>query len=467
MEESENTKEWENNLIIPIYKKGEQSQCENYRAICLAQTSYKLYTRILEKRLRVYVEQRLEEEQAAFRPERQTNDNIYIIRNLIERKIEEGGEMFLVFIDLKAAFDTIDRREIWKALEEMEIPKMLLEAIRSTYETVRLKIQIAGQKSEEFKMNKGIKQGDSLSPLLFIIMMDRIVKQIKAQTEQLSTTIGYRNLEPIKMSSLLYADDVVLIGNSINKTQKLMNIWTKEIEKVKMEVNLNKTKVMIVNENRDNKANNEIKCRDTILERVTTYDYLGSILTEDGKIDRELSNRQNKSTIIYYSLNKTIWGHRDIDLETKIKIYNTITVPIITYACENWTLRKKDESKINAMEMKHLRRLAGKTKWDRIKNEDIREITKQEPIMRKIRRKQLNWYGHIVRMKTDRITRKIMETGPPINRRRGRPRRKWMDQIIEIGRKKGKNVDEMKTMARNRKEWREWVQKEPESLSDT
>ncbi|GJQ85161.1 hypothetical protein Trydic_g9102 [Trypoxylus dichotomus] len=109
--------EWEKNPIIPIYKKEDQTQCGNHRAICLVQTSYKLYTRILEKRLRVYVEEGLEEEQT------QTNDNICIMKNLIEGNIEEGEGMFLVFIDLKAALDATDTREIWEGLEEMEIPK--------------------------------------------------------------------------------------------------------------------------------------------------------------------------------------------------------------------------------------------------------------------------------------------------------------------------------------------------------
>ncbi|GJQ65028.1 hypothetical protein Trydic_g7184 [Trypoxylus dichotomus] len=114
-------RELENNLII--YRKEEQTQCQNYRALCLAQKSYKLYTRILEKHLRIYMEERLEEEQAAFRPETQTNDNIYITKNLIEE------EMFAVFINLKAAFDTINVREIRESLEEMEILRTVLDAI--------------------------------------------------------------------------------------------------------------------------------------------------------------------------------------------------------------------------------------------------------------------------------------------------------------------------------------------------
>lgn len=457
-EEQKLPKDWENNLIVPIYKKGLQSQCENYRPICLAQTSFKIYTRILEKRLRNHIEPILEEEQAAFRQNRQTGDNIYIIRSIIERKIEEGEELYLTFIDLKAAFDTVDRSEIWRTLKELKVDKNLIGAIRSSYRTVMARVQLEGQRSEMFEMKKGIKQGDSLSPLLFIIIMDKIIKRIKEKYSHLDTVIGYKNLEAIKLNSLLYADDVVLISNTRGKMQKLVNAWTTEIENIKMEVNINKTKTMIVNEKQKEDQNNkDIKCKNKKLERVTTFEFLGSMITEDGKIDAELANRANKSSRIYYTMNKTILGHKDIDLEVKKKIYNMITLPTITYASESWTLRKKDEIKINAIEMKHLRRMAGKTKWDRVRNEDIREIIKQEPIQRKIKKRQLNWFAHTTRMEPSRIARRLMEAGKPLKKRRGRPRKKWLDQIEEIAAEKGVTLEEVRTIARDRKRWRNWI----------
>lgn len=289
--------------------------------------------------------------------------------------------------------------------------------------------------------------------------MDKITKQIKEKHKQLETVIGHRNLEAIKISSLLYADDIVLVSNTRSKMQKLVNAWTEEIENRRMEVNISKTKTMIVNEKHKGEHNNKgIKCKNKELERVSTYEFLGSMITEDGKMEAELVNRANKSTRIYYTVNKTILGHKDIDIEVKKKIHNMITVPTLTYACESWTIRKKDESKINAMEMKHLRKMAGKTKWDRVKNEDIREITKQEPIMGIIKRKQINWYAHIVRMEPNRISRRIMEAGEPIRKKRGRPRRKWMEQIKEIGAERGVTMEELRTIARNRKRWKKWIQ---------
>nr|XP_014292999.1 uncharacterized protein LOC106691662 [Halyomorpha halys] len=99
--------EWEYNIIVPIHKKGDANECGNYRNICLSQVMYELYTSILEKKLREPVEKDLEEEQAAFRPEHQTQDHIFSLRTIIDKSWERGKSIFLASIDLKAGLDSL------------------------------------------------------------------------------------------------------------------------------------------------------------------------------------------------------------------------------------------------------------------------------------------------------------------------------------------------------------------------
>jgi len=171
-------------VIIPIHKKGATSNCENYRAICLSSTVFKAFTRILENRLRRQVEEELEEEQAAFRPGRQTQDWIYLLRAINEKITSRGGT--INSLDLKATFERVPRVEIWNTLEKRGISKKLLRVIKSTCEKVEGVIRLDGKESETFKMETGVKQGDSLSPLLFITMMDKIHKICRARTGRMN-----------------------------------------------------------------------------------------------------------------------------------------------------------------------------------------------------------------------------------------------------------------------------------------
>ena len=177
--------------------------------------------------------------------------------------------------------------------------------------------------------------------------------------------------------------------------KQLTEIWTEEIRKLEMEVNTSKCKTMIVNNKTEDEVR-EIDINGKNLEKVTAYEYLGSVISEDGKIDLDIANRINKSVKIYYALNKTVFGKREIDMKTKLRVYNAIVVPILTYASESWAIKDKHEGKINAAEMKYLRKIAGKTKMDRERNESIRRTVQQEEITEKIEKKQLSWYGHIV-----------------------------------------------------------------------
>ncbi|PSN55292.1 hypothetical protein C0J52_01796, partial [Blattella germanica] len=153
-------KEWEYNIIIPIYKTVETTKCDNYRAICLSSVVLKIYTRILERKLREEVEEDLEEEQGAFRPGRQTQDAISTLRMMGEKLLEKNKKVLLAFIDLKSAFDLVPRAEIWTTLKEKGIGNKLIRVIRSTYHSTKGIVRIDGMKSEEFEMRNGVKQGE-------------------------------------------------------------------------------------------------------------------------------------------------------------------------------------------------------------------------------------------------------------------------------------------------------------------
>lgn len=447
-------REWEYSIIIPIYKKGSSTECENYRPISLLSVVYKLYTSIMEKRLRAMVENRIEDEQAGFRPGKQTQDHIFVLRSITEKAWDRDKDIFLAFLDLKAAFDSVPRNEIWKALVAKDIPGDLISAIKSAYHEAKGVVRINGKESEAFCIERGVRQGDSLSPLLFIIFMDEIHKICKRRTAW--TAIGKWNLRTILVQSLLYADDIVLITDSQEKMQEALTEWQEELLRKGMVINTSKSKILVLS--REEPEEVHLICNGETLEVVPEFTYLGTVISSSGKIDPEISHRITRANQVYYQVCNSIIGHREVGVETKRHVYKSVYLPTLIYGSESWVMLDKQTSRITAAEMRFLRRAVGKTRRDRIRNEQIRELFEVTELRKTIETRQLKWFGHVCRMEDEREPRKVLEARPTGKRPRGRPRISYQENIQRIGGKRGKTLQQMKNLSRDRSEWLRFIE---------
>ena len=134
----------------------------------------KLYERILERRVRSKVEHQLSKNQCGFRADHSTTDQISAIRLLLENSWEHNIQQHICFIDLEKAFDRIPRAKMWSVLEEYDIKGNLLKAIKSTYKD---QLSSVGG-GTTFEIENGVRQGSVLSPILFIIYMDRVMREV-------------------------------------------------------------------------------------------------------------------------------------------------------------------------------------------------------------------------------------------------------------------------------------------------
>jgi hypothetical protein len=175
------------------------------------------------------------------------------------------------------------------------------------YERVVGVLRLDGKLSNAFLMERGVKQEDSLSPLLFISFMDKVLKICTRRTERMR--VGYWNMRPVCCQALLYADDTVLIAHSEDKLQGAVIEWTEILRGKGTAVNEMKSKVMRVCRIGDQVGNLHIMCN-TELEQTTSFEYLGTIIHQNGKIEEEVLNRVRKTNNIYYQLNQTIFGRK-------------------------------------------------------------------------------------------------------------------------------------------------------------
>ena len=149
--------DWMKDVMCPIRKKGDRTQCSNYRAVCLMSHALKVCERILEERLRRHIEQLLGEQQSDFRPGRGTTDMTFALKMILE-KTWEWNKKYVAFINLEKDFDRVLRQKLWVALEDeyYGIPPMLGRAILNTYQNTKCKVKSQCGSSDWFEVKSGV-----------------------------------------------------------------------------------------------------------------------------------------------------------------------------------------------------------------------------------------------------------------------------------------------------------------------
>ena len=160
---------WQTDVIIPIFKKGDRKQCTNYRGISLLSLPGKVYAKCLERKCREIVESKLEDGQCGFRPGRSTTDQIFTLKQIFEKSWEYGKDLFACFVDLEKAYDRVPRDKLWKVLQENGVNGQLLRAINSFYCRPEVCVRVNGKQSKPFHVALDSSKGAfcHLSFLLF------------------------------------------------------------------------------------------------------------------------------------------------------------------------------------------------------------------------------------------------------------------------------------------------------------
>ena len=168
--------DWRSSVIIPIFKKGSRVCCENHRGISLVSVASKLLTGIILRRLVNARERQIRENQAGFRPGRGCIDHIFTLRQILEHRHSYKRPTLVVFLDLKAAFDSVDRTCLWHCLSLKGVPQIFINLLKSLYSETRARVRVYGELSPEFTTESGVRQGCPLSPFLFNFVMDILLE---------------------------------------------------------------------------------------------------------------------------------------------------------------------------------------------------------------------------------------------------------------------------------------------------
>ena len=259
------------------------------------------------ERIRKTTEEKVGEEQGGFRRGGGCVDQIFTLKQLNEKCTDSGKELHMAFIDLEKAYDRVDRKALWKVLELYGVGEKLRKAVESMYEGGRACVRICGEETDWFKVERGLRQGCVMSPWLFNLYMDGVMREFKEKSKQCGATMGKDN-EKWKLNHILFADDVVLIGDSGVELQDMVRTFDEICRKRKLRVNVKKSKVMRMGRRGGNRL--EIKLEGGTLEEVEVYRYLGVDLSADGGMEKEIQHRITDARKAMDAMKK-VWGGKE------------------------------------------------------------------------------------------------------------------------------------------------------------
>ena len=441
--------EWKQGLIVKLPKKGDLTICGNWRGLTLMSVPAKCFGKCLLLRIRDAVDRRLRREQAGFRRGRGTNEQIFILRNIIEQCLEWNSALYLVFVDYEKAFDSIDRETLWRIMMAYGIPGKIVSLVKAFYQGNKAAVIHGEGMSDWFEIGSGVKQGCVMSGFLFLLVIDWIMRK---SVEDARTGIRWNMMETLE--DLDYADDIILLSESWRHAQLKLDRVNQTSKATGLKINKKKTESLRINA----ASSNAFRVDGEDIKEVVTFTYLGATVTNTGGASEDIQIRIGKARQSYHRLSN-IWRSGVLGRKTKLKIFQACVISVLLYGCTTWKMTEGDEHRIDAFVHRCLRRIL-RVYWPmRISNEEIRRRAGMRKVSELIRIRRWRFIGHVLRSDgNDHCKTALRWTPAAGKRRRGRPKETWR-RTVERERQllRLSSWDEAGAAARNRERWRQLI----------
>ena len=352
--QSKKPAQWSKCDIVPIPKSGNLEEVGNYRGIPLSAVIAKIINKMLLNRIQPYIDPLLRPNQNGFRSGRSTMAHILTLRRLIEGIKSHDLKAVIIFVDFKKAFDSIDRGKMLTILAAYGIPSIITNAIALFYENTEARIITPDGETEFFEISKGVIQGDTLEPFLFIITLDYIMRQVFGENDY---NLGFKLTErrcsrelAVVITDLNYADDIALISQAQELLQRV------ELEAGKIGLTLNTSKTEVIGYNLQQSPFIKIISGETIKE-VSNYKYLGAWISSS---EKDFEIRKALAWTVMHRM-KRLWTS-NMSNQLKIRAFKATVETVLLYGSQCWTVNSKLRKRIDGCYTR-LIRMAQNISW--------------------------------------------------------------------------------------------------------
>ncbi|KAI2660071.1 hypothetical protein H4Q32_022673 [Labeo rohita] len=280
--------------------------------------------------------------------------------------------------------------------------------MQDMYEDSVTAVRCAAGMTDWFKVKVGLHQESALSSLFFAMVMDRLMNRIREEPPWIR----------------MFADDIVICSESREQVEMSLKRWRYALDRRGMKVSRSKIEYMCIN---GREGSRTVQLQGADVFKVDEFKYLGSVVQSNGECGREAgwSGWRRVPGVIC---------DRRVPARVKGKVYKTVVRPAMFYGLEVVLQQTM-------------------TRMDRIKNEYIRGTAQVGQLVDKVRETRLRWFGHVQRRDEGYVGRKGLRMEPLGRRRRGRPKRRFVNVVMEDMRVVGVREEDVEDRAK----WRQMI----------
>ena len=213
----------------------------------------------------------------------------------MEQSIEWNSPLYVNFVDYEKAFDSLDRETLWKLLRHYGVPMKFVNLIQNSYEGLSCRVVHEGQLTEKFEVKTAVRQGCLLSPFLFILAIDWIMRAVTNQKRN-----GIQWTLWSQLDDLDFADDLALLSHNHQQMQEKTSDLHHTSVQVGLTLNKQKTKILRINAGTDE----PVTIEGEELGEVASFIYLGSVMDKSGGTDADVKTRIGKARSAFNMLKK-------------------------------------------------------------------------------------------------------------------------------------------------------------------
>lgn len=330
---------WDYSIIHPILKKGKDYRVPlNHRSISLMSTVAKLFNSILSKRITEYLDSNelLCEEQNGFRKLRSCIDHIYTLYSILRRRKDEKLSTFLCFIDFAKAFDSVNHELLFAKILSIGITGKIYKVIKTMYKNLHSCVKVENMATDWFAVERGVRQGDNLAPVLFAIFINDLALDIN------DLNLGIQMCDNSKLSVLMYADDIIILSETENDMQNMLDTLHSWSEKWQLKMNIDKTKIMHCRKASMKPTDKTFNIGHQTIDLCKSYRYLGFEICETVEFTKGVKLLHEAGGRALGAMISKHFSIKGLSFPVYEKLYYNTVVPVADYASEIWGFKKYD-----------------------------------------------------------------------------------------------------------------------------